>query len=117
MAKRARKKAEPKFEEGFVALANRLGYEPGELLIRRRNEMQADLERLLDDMDTETHGWSRTSEMNQSAAKLVGRLRREIIELDLELMPYKHPRLAAQKVTGADDGPIEMVIRWQGAKK
>lgn len=30
--------------------------------------------------------------------------------------PYIHPKLASVEMTGKDEGPIEMVFRWQSEK-
>jgi hypothetical protein len=37
-------------------------------------------------------------------------------ELFQSVVEYHVPKLARTEITGADEGPIEMVVKWEGAK-
>ena len=79
-------------QKAFRNLAEAHGYDPAEMLVKRRMEISEVLAAL------------GSGELNSSAfettrsPQLEARLRRELYEIDRELLPYMHPKLSAQRV-------------------
>lgn len=112
---------------GFIELAHRMGYDPGQLLIERRNELADVLRRL--EAGENVPEWTGMghratwvdaagrADMVSTVNKIIGRLRREIMEMDIELLPYRYAKPKSVEVSGEGGGPVEMVIRWEKDSK
>ena len=79
-------------QKAFRELAHAHGYDPAEMLVKRRMEISEVLSAI------------ESGEINSSAFQtprtnaLEARLRRELYEIDRELLPYMHPKLSSQRV-------------------
>ena len=90
----------------FHEIAAAHGYDPGEYLVQMRKRLESEL---MDYIDGE-HGHHGGERERQA---LIAKYRRELYEIDRELMPYVHPKLKASEsnvhVEGEQSVTVEIV--------
>src|SRR5262245_30671417 len=85
---------------------NRGGRPKGSTNLAKRNAREA-IKLLVEKNISKVQKWLDTIEKEQGAQAAYRCL--------LDLFEYAVPKLSRAEVTGMEDGPIELVVRWQGA--